>query len=41
MKTNRIPTNTKKPKWFERGLTQVSYAVNGGEGHVLYADRVH
>jgi hypothetical protein len=41
MKTNRIPTNTKKPKWFEPGLTHASYAVSIGEGHALYADRVH
>ena len=41
MKTNPTPTNTKKPKWYEPGLTQVSYAVNGGEGHVRFADRIH
>ena len=41
MKTNHIPISTKKPKWFEHGLTQASYAVNGGEGHVRYADRLH
>jgi hypothetical protein len=41
MKTNHIPISTKKPKWLERGLTQASYAVSGGEGHVRYADRLH
>ena len=41
MKTNRIPINTKKPKWFEPGLTQASYAVSGGVGHALSVDRVH
>ncbi len=41
MKTNRIPINTKKPKWLEHGLTQVSYAVNGGGGHVLFAVVLH
>lgn len=41
MKTNRIPISTRKPKWFEPGLTQASYAVNGGEGLVRFADRIH
>jgi hypothetical protein len=41
MKTNRIPISTKKPKWFVPGLTQASYAVNGGEGHVQFADLIH
>lgn len=41
MKTNRIPISTKKPKWFEPGLTQVSYAVSGGVGAVQYVDRLH
>jgi hypothetical protein len=41
MKTNLTPINTKKPKWFESGLTQASYAVSGGAGRVQYVDRVH
>ena len=41
MKTNPTPISTKKPKRFVPGLTQASYAVNGGEGHVRFVDRVH
>jgi hypothetical protein len=41
MKTNRIPINTMKLKRLKPGLTQASYAVNGGEGHVRFADRLH
>ncbi len=41
MKTNRIPINTMKLKRSKPGLTQASYAVNGGEGHVRFADQTH
>ena len=41
MRMNPTLISIKKPKWFERGLTQASYAVNGGEGHVRYVVRLH
>jgi len=41
MKMNHTLISIKKLRWLEPGLILAGYAVSGGEGLVLYADRLH
>ncbi len=41
MKMNHTLINIKKLRWLEPGLILAGYAVSGGEGLALYADRRH